>query len=239
MRLNLAAALAILALASPAVAQQSRPGTITISGSGAVELKPDFATIVVLVQTEADTVPKVVAANKAASDEALGRLQALGIKKDDVSTRSFQVALTPPRVDKAGNETKVPRFTAMHRLQIKIADVESVGRVAGEVLSGSTMLFQSVSFGLNRQDEGGDEARRAAVQDARRQASVFAAAAGVTLGRLLEIRDGSARGDSDVSPALAMRAKAADSAEAPIVPPASVRYMADVTMVWEIAPGAP
>ena len=43
---------------------------------------------------------------------------------------------------------KVPKFTAQHRLRIKIADLDGVGRIAGEILSGSNMLFQSVSFGL-------------------------------------------------------------------------------------------
>ena len=51
------------------------------------------------------------------------------------------------------------------------------------------MTFQAVTFGLDRQEEGGDKAREAAVRDARRQAEVYAAAAGVALGRLLEIRE--------------------------------------------------
>ena len=92
----------------------------------------------------------------------------------------------------------------------------------------------------NRQEEGSDEARRAAVKDARRQAEVYAGAAGVALGRLLEIREGSA-GPYFANALVegSMRAKPAAPLEAPIVPPATLRYTATVNLVWEIAPSSP
>jgi uncharacterized protein YggE len=239
MRLALAA-LAALSLASPAFAQApaQRSATISIMGTGEAELKPDFATMVVLVETEGDTVPKVVAANKTSSDTAIARIEALGVRKDDVRTLNFQVFETPARTDKNGNEIKVPKFTAQHRLRVKVTDLEGVGRIAGEILSGSNMLFQSVSFGLNRQEEGGDAARRAAVKDARRQAELYADAAGVALGKLMEIRDGSAQPyAAEYADASRMRAMAPKAApmEAPIVPPATLRFTSNVQMVWEIA----
>jgi len=240
MRLPLLAALS-LCLAAPALAQTPAPTprqpTISVTGTGEAELKPDFATIVVMVETEGDAVPKVVAANKKSSDEAIARIEALGVKKDDVRTQNFQVFETPIRTDKNGNEIKVPKFTAQHRLRIKISNLDEVGRIAGEILSGSNMLFQSVSFGLNRQEEGGDAARRAAVKDARRQAELYAEAAGVTLGKLLEIRDGSAQPyAAEFNDGVRMRAMAkAAPAEAPIVPPATLRYLSNVQMVWEVA----
>ncbi|WP_091132628.1 SIMPL domain-containing protein [Microvirga guangxiensis] len=239
MTMRLITALALgLAFASPALAQNPAPRqpTISVMGTGEAELKPDFATITVMVETEGDTVPKVVADNKTSSDAAIARIEALGVKKDDIRTQNFQVFETPIRMDKDGKEIKVPKFTARHRLQIKITDLDGVGRIAGEILSGSNMLFQSVSFGLNRQEEGSDAARRAAVQDARRQAELYAEAAGVSLGRLLEIGAGSAQPyANEFNDNVRMRAVAkAAPLEAPIVPPATIRYTASVQLVWEL-----
>ncbi len=97
------------------------------------------------------------------------------------------------------------------------------------------MTFQSVSFGLDRQDAGADKAREAAVADARRQAEVYAKAAGVTLGRA----DRDPRRLGPALPAAAGNAHAMAMAkgaeEVPIVPPATIRYNAGVQMVWEIA----
>ena len=209
MRLAVAAALAALTLASPASAQPlpPRPPTISVMGTGEAELKPDFA-----------------------------RIQSLGIKREDIRTANFQVFQTPQQVGPDGKEVKTPKFSAHHRLQITTRDLDGVGRLAGEILASGDMTFQSVIFGLDRQEEGGDKAREAAVRDARRQAEVYATAAGVGLGRLIEIRDGSAQPfepQPDMRMSMAM-AKGAESV--PIVPPATIRYTANVQLVWEMAP---
>ncbi|MBM6593832.1 SIMPL domain-containing protein [Microvirga pudoricolor] len=243
MRLLSASALAAVLLASPAMAQDPsvrgpRPATISVSGTGEAELKPDFARVFVLVETQGDTVAKTVDQNRTSSEEVLARIQGLGIKKDDIRTENFQVFQTPLRADRNGNEIKQPKFTVHHRLRITTRDLSGVGRLAGEILASPNMLFQSVSFGLDRQEEGGDEARRAAVRDARRQAELYAEASGVSLGRILEIRDGSAQPYMERNDGMMrMQAmKAAPAEEVPIVPPATLRYTSGIQMVWEIAP---
>jgi uncharacterized protein len=130
---------------------------------------------------------------------------------------------------------KTPKFSANHQLSITTRDLDEVGRLAGEILASGDMTFQSVSWGLDRQEEGADRAREAAVRDARRQAEVYAAAAGVSLGRLMEIRDGAAQ-PFEPRPEMRMQMALAKGAEAvPIVPPASIRYTSSVQMVWEMA----
>lgn len=237
MRLVLAAALAALAFSPAAHAQTPppRPATISVMGTGEAELKPDFARIFVTVATQADTVAQAAGANGAATERVLARIQGLGIRKEDIQTANFQVFRTP-QVGPDGREAKVPRFSANHQLRITTRDLDGVGRLAGEILASGDMTFQSVSFGLDRQDEGGDKAREAAVRDARRQAQVYAAAAGVSLGRLLEIRDGSAQ-PFEPGPEMRMQVAAARGAEqVPLVPPATIRYTASVQLVWEMAP---
>jgi uncharacterized protein len=236
MRLALAALLA-LSLASPAMAQVPAPRqpTISVMGTGEAELKPDFARIHVTVATQADTVAQASAANNTATERVLARIQGLGVKREDIRTANFQVFQTPQQVGPDGKEIKTPKFSAHHQLRITTRDLGGVGRLAGEILASGDMTFQLVSFGLDRQEEGGDRAREAAVRDARRQAEIYATAAGVSLGRLLEIRDGSAQPfepQPDMRMSMAM-AKGAESV--PIVPPATIRYTANVQLVWEMA----
>jgi uncharacterized protein YggE len=222
---------AALSLAAPALAQNDapRPPTISVTGTGEAELKPDFAHVHVTVATGAETVAQAASLNRTATERVLARIQGLGVKREDIRTVNFQVFQTP--LD--GKEAKVPKFSAHHGLRITTRDLDGVGRLAGEILASGDMTFESVSFSLDRQEEGGDRAREAAVRDARRQAEVYAGAAGVALGRLLEIRDGSAQ-PFERHDAMPMRM--AKSAEAvPIVPPATIRYTASVQLVWEMA----
>lgn len=239
MRLTLAAVLA-LGLAAPVLAQADRPRqpTISVTGTGESELKPDFAFLFVSVETEAPTVAQASAANSAATERVLGRIQSLGIRRDDIQTVNFQVLrIEPPETPAEGPKVSDgPKFGAHHQLRIKTRDLDGVGRLAGEILASGDMTFQSVSFGLDRQEEGPDRAREAAVRDARHQAEVYAAAAGVDLGRLIEIRDGSAQPFAP-QPAMRMQAAMAKSPESvPLVPPATIRYTANVQLVWEIVP---
>lgn len=227
-------------LATPALADTPAtppPATISVMGTGEAQLKPDFARLFVAVETQGDIIAKVVEANRTSSEEVLARLQSLGIKKEDVRTENFQVFQTPQRTDSTGREVKAPKFTANHRLRITTRDLEGVGRLAGEILASSNMLFQSVAFGLDKQEEGGDEARRAAVRDAKRQAELYAQAAGVSLGRVLEIRDGTVQPYEAPQGGMRIQAMkaAAPAEEIPIVPPATLRYTSHIQMVWEIA----
>jgi len=242
MRLALAAALAF-ALASPALGQTPglsqahapRQPTISVMGTGEAELKPDFATILVSVETTGDTVAQASNANRAGTERVLARIQGLGIKKEDIQTANFQVFQTPPRLGPDGREIKVPKFSANHQLRIKTRDIEGVGQLAGEILASGDMTFQTVSFELDHQEEGGDKAREAAVRDAKRQAEVYAAAAGVSLGRLIEIRDGSAQ-PIEPYPMMRTQMAAKEANSIPLVPPATIRYTANVQLVWELAP---
>jgi uncharacterized protein YggE len=238
MRIIVLAALAAFCLSSPALAQDAapRPATISVNGTGEAQLKPDFARILVTVGTQADTVGEAVDANRTATERVLARIQGLGVRREDIRTANFQVFETPPRIDRDGREIKAPRYTAEHQLRVLTRDIDGVGRLSGEILASGDMTFQSLVWGLDRQEEGENAARRNAVSDARRQAEVFAEAAGVKLGRLIEIRDGSVHPYAPERD-MPMRMSAAKAAEAlPIVPPATVRYAANVQMVWEIAP---
>ncbi|NIX75623.1 SIMPL domain-containing protein [Microvirga sp. c23x22] len=237
MRIAMAAALA--ALASPALSETATPPvpTISVMGTGEAQLKPDFARIGVTVVTETDTVAQAASANRTATERVLARILALGLKKEDIQTANFQVFQAPQQIGPDGKPVKAPRFAAQHQLRITTRDLEGVGRLAGEILASGDMTFQSVTWGLDRQEEGADRAREAAVRDAKRQAEVYTAAAGVGLGRLLEIRDGSAQ-PYEQHPDMPMRmamAKGAPADTIPVVPPATIRYTANVQLVWEMA----
>jgi uncharacterized protein len=235
--LLLAAGFAACCVAAPAPAQDAaaRRATISVTGSGETQLKPDFARLSVSVGTTGDTVIQAAEANRAATDRVLARLQALGVRRDDIRTASLQVVQTPSRTGPDGRELRVPRFTARHQLAVITRDLDGIGRLAGEILAVGDLTFQSLVFGLDRQDEGRDEARRLAVRDARRQAEVYAAAAEVKLGRLLEIRDGAVQtyGAESEAP---LRMEVAQAPGLTVVPPATVRSSASVQMVWELAP---
>jgi uncharacterized protein len=228
----------VLVLTTSALAQDATRdrATITVTGTGEAERKPDFAQIRVTVGSEADKVAQAVDANRAASERVLTRILGLGITREDIRTENFQVFRTP-RYGRDGREQPVPRFTARHQLVVISRDIDGIGRLTGEILASGDMTFQSLVWGLEREDQAMDEARREAVSNARRQAEVYANAAGVKLGRVLVVRGGSAGATERLDArGPAIQAAPAAASDVPIVPPATVRYEASVELIFEIAP---
>lgn len=237
-RILLLAGLAATAPLAAASAQEtpSRPGSVTVTGTGEVERAPDRARILVAVLNRGASVADVVAANREASEAALARIEELGIPREDVATVDFQVFETPEEFTRDGQPRARPPFTATHRLSILLDDVERAGEVAGAILDGQAMTFQGITFELERSEEAQDEALRRAVADARRQAQVLAEAAGVELGRILRIGDAQ---PSFPRPEIAFRATAADSRALPIVPPSRLTWSASTTLTYELEERAP
>jgi uncharacterized protein YggE len=232
--------LAALSVSAPALAQEQEPPrspTIVMTGSGEVELKPDFARIHVAAETRAKTVAQAVDANRTASERVLARLQAIGVKREDIQTANFQVFRVeePSEPGPRGERSAAVEFVARHQLRLTTRDLSEIGRLTGELMASGDMTFQSIAWGLDRPQEAGDEARKAAVRDARRQAEVYAEAAGAKLGRLREIRDASARAYGSEESDMPLKMSMARAAPAlPIMPPAVVRYGANVQMVWDL-----
>lgn len=220
--------------AAPAAAQETPPaGRIAVTGTGEVERAPDFARVFVSVINRGDSVAAVVEANGAATEEALAAVEARGVAREDVRTAGFQVVETPDEFDRDGERRPLPPYTATHRLEIVVRDTDAVGAFAGEILALDAMTFQSIAWGLERSEAAQDEAMRRAVADARRQAEVLADAAGVSLGAILRIGDGSVNG-GPVPEMDAMTMRAAAVPSVPIVPPAELTFTARVGVEWAV-----
>jgi uncharacterized protein YggE len=218
----------------PQAQADSQAGSITMTGSGTIERAPDFAQIQVTVTTAAPNVPQAVDENNRRTQEVLARLEEIGVARDDIRTASFQVYATPEnrRMEDAPREE--PGFTAAHRLQIESRDIDGIGALAGDILALGALTFQSISFHLDESHEAEEEALRLAVADARRQAGILADAAGESLGAVRRIADpGSSGRGLQAQPMAAMRMESASAV--PIVPPATLRFDAQVTIEWDLA----
>ncbi len=84
-------------------------------------------------------------------------------------------------------------------------------------------LFEvrTIRYGIKDEERAIDDARRAAVKNARRQAEVYADAAGVKLGEILEIFDGVAQ---NLGSEAALRAA---TPNVQVSPPATIPFRAD------------
>jgi len=217
------------------------PATITVTGQGEAELKPEIARIIVTVVSSDETVPAATAANRETSEKVIAKIQAFGIAPDDLKTQNFQVSRA--RLDSTGKAifsgssgNLKNGFQAEHRLEITLRSVDTVGKVVGDLMTVDNLTLQQVDWDVNKPGIGDDKARADAIRDARHRTEIYATAANMKLGRLLTISDElRTRGPVAYGDGIALAAHSG-GASAPIIPPATLTFNASARMIWEILP---
>jgi uncharacterized protein YggE len=131
---------------------------------------------------------------------------------------------------KPGEERKLTGYSVGNHVVVTIKPIERVGDVLDQMIAAGATEVSNVEFLVSDPSKALDQAREAAIADARRKAEVYARAAGVMLGRVVSIEEG-----SGVSAPMPRRALAqAASMQIPIAPGENTLH-ATVTMVFEIA----
>lgn len=221
------AALVLLA-ASPAGAEDiSEQRRITVSASGSVAAVPDQARISGGVTTEAATAKEALAQNSAAMAKVIGGLKESGIEAKDIQTTSLRVE---PRYTRAkeGEAPKIDGYRVTNQVEITARDLDKLGEVLDQLVSLGVNEMGGLSFEVSKAETLRDEARKEAVANARRRAELLAAGAGVELGEVLKIDEGSDLGPRPMPLARAMKMESVP------IERGTETLTAEVTVTWAL-----
>jgi uncharacterized protein YggE len=228
--ISLAAALATLAFALPASAQNPPPPAISVSGEANVSVAPDLAQVEGGVTSEAKSAREASEANNAAMGKVLLALKNAGIDEKDYQTSrlSLQPQYAPAQPNR--NVPQIVGYRASNRVTIKVRDVTKIANVIDTLVTAGANEIGGINFVVTQASKALDEARAKAVADARRKAEIYAKAAGVTLGEPLGIIEEGA------APPPVFRTKmAAPMAAAPTpVAPGEEQLSITVNVTWAI-----
>jgi uncharacterized protein YggE len=230
------AALALLVLATAAIAGIGRPEAaggadeasrlgITVTGTGRVESVPDEAVFSLGVSTHGETARDALAANSVAMRRVLSALDSAGIDRKDVKTETVSVG---PDYDAEGNSPA--GFTARNSVSVRIRDLSRAGSVLDAASRAGAHEVQGPMLTTTDRDAHEAEALKDAVANARKRAEALADAAGVELGRVTAVSEGFAGGPE---PVFGMRASADAASSAPIRP-GTEEIQATVTVTFDI-----
>jgi hypothetical protein len=201
----------VVALPSAHAVDQQR--TITIQAMGTVLADPDRVSISTGVTTEAKTAAEALSKNSAAMTAIVRALKADGIAGKDIQTTNFSVR---PRYRnyRDGRPQVVTGYIVTNSVRIRVREIGRLGAVLDSVVSLGSNQIGGIRFHASRADELRDEARKVAFANALRKATVYAQAAGVTLGQVLQISERRSRVNGPVG--TFARAARASAMPAPI-----------------------
>lgn len=222
----LAASLALVPLAT-AMADNDK-GRIAITGTASINAKPDIATVFAGVESTGPTAREALTANSRQMNAVFDAIKALGIEDRDVGTSNFNISQNWRH---GQNGSQPDGYRVSNQVTLRLRDVSQVGAALDALTSAGVNQAGNIRFEVENADELLDDARREAVQKARTRAELYADAAGVKLGEVLSIAEGSgAIGPQPVFAAMESRA----AMSAPPIAPGEQELQVSVTITWTL-----
>lgn len=160
--------------------------TISVSGSGAVQVIPNRAVLELSVVTWNPSVSVASNENAALMTKVQKALESAGVPKDSYSTSNYSIRREVSYV----NGRSVPGdYRASNVLNVVLTDITGVGEVIDAAISAGANELSSLNFTVSDSSGYMEEARRLAVEQAYEKASVLAEASGAKLGRVMQISE--------------------------------------------------
>lgn len=183
----------LLVVGQVAVASDDPAPRILVSGEGSVDIAPDMAVLTLSVMREALTARAALTANSAAMAKVLDAMAALGIEKRDLQTSQFSIQpryTRPPRQGVgAGEAPKLVGYTVRNGLSVRVRDINRVGEVLDTSVTLGVNEGGSILFTNDDASQAITQARIKAMEDALSKGRTLAEAAGVKIGKVLEISE--------------------------------------------------
>jgi uncharacterized protein YggE len=167
---------------------EKQSGGITVTGVGTITSVPDEASFTIGVQTQGSTAREALAANSEQMRRVIAAVKAAGVAKSDIKTQDVSVSAN------YANEGRIDGYSARNSVLVTIRNLSK----AGPILDAASNAGANEVYGpmLSRSDEDDlqTKALRGAVENARKKAEALADAAGVQLGRVTALTEGSSGG---------------------------------------------
>jgi uncharacterized protein len=205
-----ALATALLNTVIPALAQQSGPpeARVVVIGEGSVAAPPDYAQFTTGITTRAKTAKEATDANTKVMAAVTAAFSNSGVAQNDIQTSRF--SLQPVYAQQSNAAAKLSGFDVSNQVTVTIRQIAKLGDILDRVVAAGATDIGSVEFLHADPAKALDQARDAAVADARRKAELYAHATGLTIGRVAWITEDAAQ--SPPMPMGGMRAMAAAAA---------------------------
>ncbi len=162
--------------------------TIAVSGTGRIVLSPDTADLRLGVSSTAKTVKAARSAAATSMTAVLASLKQLGISDKDIQTTTLSLQ---PQYDYSAN-TNPPRlvgYQLSNAIAVTVRDLDKLGdAIDGALAAGATSL-DGVSFRVADQTAAEQQARQAAIDEAKAKAKTLADAAGVAISGVASISE--------------------------------------------------
>ena len=210
-----------------------RTATLTLTGEGAAEAKPELAVLQVGVAVTAKVAKDALAENSRLLAAALNAAKEAGIEPRDLQTSGLSLRPDIVRAEKWPHR-EVIGYQVNNLVTMRVRDIEKLGGLLDKLVVLGINDIRNITFSVANPGPLIEQARAAAIKDVMDKAQKVADAANLKIVRVLDLNEG---GVDTPSPRPLVLARAASSPRPDVpVEAGELVYRARVNAVFEIAP---
>jgi uncharacterized protein len=161
--------------------------TVQVSGSAAINVKPDRVLIELGVESVAETTQEVQAENDVAIGRITDAIRNLGIPNKDIATDYYIIQPVYDDYD----TYRIVNYRIDNIIGVTLTDVDQTSEVLAAALQAGANQVQNVQFYTSELRQYRDQARELAMKAASEKAQALAEAGGGQAGCLMQINENS------------------------------------------------
>ena len=170
------------------IVTQEKGQPLMVEGTGKVAVVPNIAKVTVGITDSGATLSGVQKNVNTKSKTLTDALKKLGIGESDIKTVSYNVY---PQYNYNVTPQTITGYQVSTSYEITVKNIDKINDVVGTATSSGANTVGGISFDLNddTKNQKLNEAREAAVKEAKAKAEGLAKAAGISLGKILNISE--------------------------------------------------
>lgn len=218
---------------------------INVTGTGEVFAVPDIADITFSVREEGKTVSETQKSVTKKIDSALAFLKSSGIAEKDIKTTYYNAypkyeyqgsGVTPAIYPPQPGKQVLVGYEVSQSISVKVRDTDKAGAILEGIAKAGISEISGPNFSIDDDEALKTQARKKAIDDARKKAEILADDLGVKIVRIVTFSEG---GNYPVYYAKAMSMDSgmgggATEARAPSLPTGENKITSNITITYEI-----
>ena len=229
---------------------QQNQNQITVSGEGKVFAKPDVALISLGVTTQATTVADVTKNNTDKMNAVIDAVKKLGVADKDIKTTNYDLEpvydnysvpvpmMYPSAVGVSGSiirsGTSLKGYKLEQDVQVKIRDFTKVGDILSAATTAGSNQIGDLQFTIDNPQQFNDQARAAAILQAKTNAQNLAKESGVDLGKIINVYENNYTVPMVYNSAMKAGGAVAESAPTPTVQPGQQEIDVTINLTYQV-----
>jgi hypothetical protein len=202
----------------------------TVTGMGKVAVSPDIARVTVGIQENGPTVKAAQDTMNTKINAVSDSIKKIGIDKKDIKTTNYSIQ---PNYDYANGKQNITGYSAQTNLEIIVRELEKANSVIDVATGAGANTVGGLTFDVEDKSKAENEARKLAVQEAKKKAEEASKTAGFTIGKMLNYQESFNRFGEPRPLMMAAKADMNESVQTELEP-GSKDLTLTVTMSFEI-----